>query len=173
MVPPPKEVVRRWCLLLRRWCLLLRSCATMVAKSCILRNYGCEKLHFAKPWLQKYALYATMVAQNCILRNHSCANLNFAQQWCSTYVDPPHVEPPHAEPPYVEPQHVEPPHMWSLHMWSLHMDFLANLIKFARCLANYNNFARSPCKFEKFLCNFSPVKFVVAELYPLSIVNLS
>ena len=95
---------------------------------------------------------ATMVAQSCILRNHSCANLNFAQQWCFTYVEPPHVDPPHVEPPYVEPQHVEPPHMWSLHMWSLHMDFLANLIKFARCLANYNNFARSPCKFENFLC---------------------
>ena len=124
-----------------------------------------------------------MVAKIGILRNYGCANLHFAQTWWSTYVEPPHVEAPHSEASHVEAPHIWTtmvakicilrnhggPHMWSLHMWSLHMwslhmwrlhmwslhmDFLANLIKFARCLANYNNFARSPCKFEKKFVSF-------------------
>merc|ERR1712215_616176 len=71
--------------------------------------------------LRKYAFCATLVAKIGILRNYGG--------------------------PHMWSLHIWSLHMWSLHMWSLHLDFLANLIKFARCLANHNNFARSPCKF--------------------------
>ena len=74
MVPPPKEVVPPPKEMVWRWCLLLRSCATMVAKSCILRNYGCANLNFAQQWCSTYVE--------------------------PPHVEPPYVEPPHVEPPH-------------------------------------------------------------------------
>ena len=48
--------------------------ATMFAKICILRNFGCANWHFAQPWWSTYVE--------------------------PPHVEPPYVEAPHVEPPH-------------------------------------------------------------------------
>merc|ERR1711994_790641 len=61
------------------WLRKFAFCATLVVKICILRNFGCENMHFAQPW---WSIYVE-----------------------PPHVEPPYVEPPYVEAPHVEPPH--------------------------------------------------------------------
>ena len=83
MVPPPKEVVRRWCLLLRRWCgggatFYIGGFATLGCKVVLFGNLGFHFSSFWKPWFPFYFILETLVS---ILDHFGNLGFHFASFW--------------------------------------------------------------------------------------------